>query len=164
MLYFHQLIFNLCFGTVKWCPRDRLLVYMYKLKAGLTLCPSSKKGGYIALLLSVCLCVGRLVHQQFPFIFFTEVAHIEMKYRLIVRIIIISMSISIMGTIEQFLTELCPLNVEKFQLFAVSVFLCRGCTYWNEIWKPIQIYHNNIYVKFNFGYDRAIFNSNLLWT
>jgi hypothetical protein len=48
------------------------------------LCPPSKKGGHIALLLSVGLSVGRSVsrsvHQQFPFIFFALVAHIEMKF------------------------------------------------------------------------------------
>ena len=34
-------------------------------------------------------------------------------------------SSSIVGTNEQFLTELCPLNVEKFQLYAVSVYFLR---------------------------------------
>jgi hypothetical protein len=38
--------------------------------------PPWKKGGHIALLLSV----GRLVHQQFPFIFFALDAHTEMKF------------------------------------------------------------------------------------
>lgn len=76
---------------------------------------------FAAVRLSLCWSVGRpTVSIHFLYRGCT--------YRLIVRIII-SMSISIMGTIEQFLTELCPLNVEKFQLFAVSVFLCRGCTY-----------------------------------
>lgn len=50
--------------------------------------------------------------------------------------IIISLSSSILGTIKTLLTVLCPLDVEIFQLFAVvSVyFLCKGCTYWNEIY------------------------------
>jgi hypothetical protein len=45
------------------------------------LCPPSKKGGHIALLLSVGRYVGDgLSVQQFPFIFFALVAHIEMKF------------------------------------------------------------------------------------
>ena len=42
----------------------------------LLLCPPSKKGGHIALLLSV----SRSVHQQFPLIFFAKDKHIEMKF------------------------------------------------------------------------------------
>lgn len=37
-----------------------------------------------------------------------------------------------MGTIKQFVTELCPSYLGTFQLFTVSLhFLRRGCTYWN---------------------------------
>ena len=61
----------------KFCPLNisrtfvRLLWY---------LCPTSKKGGHIALLLSVC----RLVHHLFPFIFFAMDAHIEMKFGILI--------------------------------------------------------------------------------
>lgn len=51
--------------------------------------------------------------------------------------------------VKQFSSELCPLDVENFQLFAVSVyFLRRGCTIEMEFGK--QIIQNNIQVKFNF--------------
>lgn len=42
--------------------------------------PPSKKGGYVALLLSVGRSVGQSVHQQFPFTFFAEVIHTEMEF------------------------------------------------------------------------------------
>lgn len=41
--------------------------------------PTSKKGEKITLLLSLCLSVDRLVHQQFPCIFFAEVAHLSIE-------------------------------------------------------------------------------------
>lgn len=41
--------------------------------------PPSKKGGYVALLLSVGRSV-QSVHQQFPFTFFAEVIHTEMEF------------------------------------------------------------------------------------
>lgn len=75
----------------------------------------SRKGRYIAFLLSVCLslrvclCVGRSVSRsvswstKFPFILFAQVVHTKMKFGL-------------------------------------------------------QIYHNNIWISFDFGYDRAIYD------
>jgi hypothetical protein len=42
--------------------------------------PLSRKGGHIALLLSVGRYIGRLVHQQFPFIFFALVAYIALTF------------------------------------------------------------------------------------
>jgi hypothetical protein len=67
--------------------------------------PPFKEGGHIALLLSV--------HQQFPFIFFALVAHIEMKFGIqIYRKK--SRSNTVLGMIEPFLTELCPLDFQKF--------------------------------------------------
>jgi hypothetical protein len=78
-------------------------------KTGIFLCPPpSKKGGHIALLLSV----GRLVHQQFPFIFFALDAHIEMKFDTQI-FMEISWSSSVWGTIKPFWTELWPLDVEN---------------------------------------------------
>lgn len=42
-------------------------------------------------------------------------------------IIMISRSSLILGSIEQFLTELCTFDLKKIQIFPVSVhFLCRG--------------------------------------
>jgi hypothetical protein len=46
-------------------------------------CPLSKKGGHIALLLSVCLSVGRssvYLSTKFPFISFALVVHTQMKF------------------------------------------------------------------------------------
>ena len=42
--------------------------------------PPLKKGGHIALLLSVCFSVCRLVGPPFPFNFLAELAHTEMKF------------------------------------------------------------------------------------
>jgi hypothetical protein len=53
-----------------------MLAYHVPFGGALFLCPPSKKGGHIALLLSV----GFSVQQQFPFFFFALVAHIEMKF------------------------------------------------------------------------------------
>jgi hypothetical protein len=102
--------------------------------------PPSRKGGHTALLLSVAPSVGPpAVFRSFS----SHWLHI-LKWNLIHRFIMrISRSSSLLGTIEPFLTELWPLDFEKFHEFAVSVhFLCTGCTYWNEIW--YKIYHNNI--------------------
>lgn len=58
----------------------------------------------------------------------------------------------ILGTIEQFLLELCPLEVEEFQLFAVSIHVFKEEAH-IEMKFVMQIYHNNIQDKFDFGYD-----------
>jgi hypothetical protein len=53
-----------------------------------------------------------------------------------------------LSTIEQFLSELCSLDFENFQLLTVSYhFLCRGWTYWNEICYMYIIYHPIMYVQ-----------------
>lgn len=53
-----------------------------------------------------------------------------MVYRFITTI---SRSSLVLGMIERFSTDLCPLDLEKFHLFSVSVnFLCSGCMNWNE--------------------------------
>jgi hypothetical protein len=86
--------------------------------------------------------VGPSVHQQFPFIFFALVAHIEMKfvYRFIVRI---SRSSSVLGTIEPFLSVMALglqnnyNNVQfPFIFFALDAHI--------EMKFGIQIYHENI--------------------
>lgn len=61
-----------------------------------------------------------------------------------------------LGTIEQFLKELCSLDVKKNQIFAVSIhFLRRGC---NIVIKfGIKVYNDYIELKFDFGCDRVIF-------
>jgi hypothetical protein len=65
---------------------------------------------------AICWSVDLSIHQQFPFIFFTLVAHHEMKFGTVYRFIIrISSSYYVLSTIEQFTTELCPLDFEKFQ-------------------------------------------------
>jgi hypothetical protein len=102
--------YNLLYGRHGSFTLNRLNITSQLPFRATFLCPPSKKGGHIALLLSVGRYVGRSVHQQFPFIFFALVAH--MVYRFIVRI---SRSSSILGTIEPFWTELWPLNFEKFQ-------------------------------------------------
>lgn len=60
-------------------------------------------------------------------------------------IIIISRSNTILDTIKQFLTEKCPINIEKFLLFAVSVHLVpKGCTYWKKFGTKIIISRSSI--------------------
>ena len=109
--------------------------------------PPSKKGGHIALLLSVGRSVGRSVHQQFPFIFFALVAHTEMKFGMV------KFCLDLM--IEPFLTELCPWTLKNssnlqfpFIFFALDAHI--------EMNFGVQIYRKNILVKFYFGYDRTI--------
>lgn len=78
--------------------------------------PPSKKGEYIALLLSVCRSVGP------PTAYVHFLCRVCIYYEFII--------ISILDPIEPFSTEVCPLDVGNVQLFAVSVlFLCRACTY-----------------------------------
>jgi hypothetical protein len=72
------------------------------------LCPSSKKGGHIALLLSVGLSVSPPA-----FIFFTLVAHTEIKFGIKIYHKNIYV-IYVLGMID-FLTELCRLDLDKFQ-------------------------------------------------
>jgi hypothetical protein len=66
-----------------------------------------------------------LVYQQFTLIFFALVEYAEMKFdkqnshkNVYIKYVL--------GSIKQFLTELCPLHFEKFQLLAVSwvFFVC----------------------------------------
>lgn len=91
--------------------------------------PPSKKGGYVALLLSV----GRSV-SQFTNSFRSHSSQrlYILKWNLESRFIIRTSKLSsVLGTIKQFVTELCPSYLGTFQLFTVSVnFLRRGCT-WN---------------------------------
>jgi hypothetical protein len=55
-----------------------------------------------------------------------------LKWYLVYRF---NIRISRSSCVVQFLAEFWPLGFEKFQLLAVSnYFLCRDCTYWNEIW------------------------------
>lgn len=80
--------------------------------------------------LSVCRYISRLVHQWFPsFSLQTEALHglkLDLVYIFIIRI---TRSSLILGMNAQFLTDLCPLNLEKFLLFAVfGDFLLRGST------------------------------------
>jgi hypothetical protein len=76
--------------------------------------PFSKKGGHIALLLlSVCWSVCLSVHQHSFRSFSPHWLHI-LKWNLVYRFIIrISSSSIVLGTIEQFLTELCPLTLKN---------------------------------------------------
>lgn len=59
-------------------------------------------------LLCCCLSVSQLIHLQFPFIFIAEVAYTEMK--LGIQICHDNIS-SVLVTIEQYLIELCPLDL-----------------------------------------------------
>lgn len=67
-------------------------------------------------------------------------------------IIIISKSRLILGMIEHFSSELCLLEVEEFQLFAVSIPFFKEDAH-IEMKFVMQIYHNSIQDKFDFGYD-----------
>lgn len=65
---------------------------------------------------------------QFPCIFAAEVTYTgkNLVYRFIIMIYVFRSS-SIFGKIKQLLVELCPLDLEKLQLFAVTIhFLCRS--------------------------------------
>lgn len=65
---------------------------------------------------------------QFPCIFAAEVTYTgkNLVYRFIIMIYVFRSS-SIFGKIKQLLVELCPLDLKKLQLFAVTVhFLCRS--------------------------------------
>lgn len=53
------------------------------------------------------------------------------------------------------MTELCPLDLEKF-LFAVSVHFFPEVAHTAEMKFGAHVYHKNIYVKLCFGYGRAI--------
>lgn len=60
--------------------------------------------------------VCQSVFQQFSFIILQTIAHTDMKFSM--RIYYKNDSGGFLGTIKQLLTELCPCDLEKFQLFA----------------------------------------------
>lgn len=92
---------------------------------------------------AVCQSVGRSVHEQFPFIFFAEDTRIEIKL-VYMFIIMMSMTSSILGLIKQFLTELCFMNSEKFQIFAVSVIFFGEFLLFEMQLSSIHIYYRYI--------------------
>lgn len=84
--------------------------------------------------------------------FYSQRWHI-LKRNLIYRNIIrTSMSTYVLGTIENFWQELCPLRLRKFPI------ICSFRSFSSEVAHTemkigIQIYHKNIYVKICFGYN-----------
>lgn len=67
----------------------------------------------------------------------------------------LSRSSMIWGTIEKFLAELCFLDVDNSLQFTFIFF---AGTAYIEIKLGVQDFHNNIYVRFDSGYNRANFD------
>jgi hypothetical protein len=66
---------------------------------------------------------------QFPFIFFAEIAHTEMKFGIQIHQKNIWVKFCF-GYNRTIFDRVMPLDIKKFQLFALSNnFLSRGCTY-----------------------------------
>jgi hypothetical protein len=96
-------------------------------------------------------------NMQFPLIFFTLVAHTEIK--LVYRFIIgISRPSSVLGPIEPF-WQTWPLDVDNILIIcsycSFFFFFCRYWIYWNEI-SYTDLLENK--VKVSLEYDPAIFN------
>lgn len=88
---------------------------LWQEKESYFLCPPSKRGMYIALLLSVCQSVGRGVRS-----FSSQ--RINIGNRFFTRI---SRSSSVLGTIEQTLIELCPSHIEKSNFFPFNIITAK---------------------------------------
>lgn len=97
-------------------------------------------------------------------LFSYERLHI-IKWNFVYSLIIIKSKSSVfLGMINQFLTEIFPLDLDitpyscinilqfPFILFAEILH-----THWIKFGIPVQIYHNNVQVKFCFGFDWAIY-------
>lgn len=70
-------------------------------------------------------------------------------------IMTLSRSSMILGTIEKFLAELCFLDVDNSWQFTFVFF---AGTAYIEIKLGVQDCHDNIYVRFDSGYNRANFD------
>jgi hypothetical protein len=104
--------------------------------------PPSKKGGHIALPLSVCRTVCRSFSSFRSFSL--HWLHI-MKWNLVyISIIRTCRWTFILGMIESFLTELWPLNLEKNSNNLQLPLIFFTVVAHTEIKSAIQIYHNNI--------------------
>lgn len=97
-------------------------------------------------------------------LFSYERLHI-IKWNFVYSLIIIKSKSSVfLGMINQFLTEIFPLDLDitpyscinilqfPFMLFAEILH-----AHWIKFGIPVQIYHNNVQVKFCFGFDWAIY-------
>lgn len=68
------------------------------------------------------------MYTQFSFIFFAEDAIFEMKFGNDIQVYQDNIYVKFdFGLIEQFSTELCLMDIKKFQLYAVSVHFLRRC-------------------------------------
>lgn len=71
------------------------------------------------IILCCCLIVGWSVNQHCSVISFAEVAIVKFIYRFSWEFLA---EVGFLGVIQQFSTDLCPVDLEKFQLFQFSFF------------------------------------------